>query len=90
MPKLKGRTLKPFSDKEKDFVAADIMTGMEDLSAYRPTSPEEVEFLASAVAEAFSSAWLWHSSEFTITAHSKAYWNENCTDALRAAGVPRG
>jgi hypothetical protein len=83
MPKAKGRTLKPFSDEEKDFVM-DIMTGMEDLSRYTPTSPGEVKFLASVIADAFSSAWLKNSSEYTISAQSKVYWNGKCLQALAA------
>jgi hypothetical protein len=37
VPKVKGRTLKPFSDEEKEFVM-DIVTGMEDLSHHSTPS----------------------------------------------------
>jgi hypothetical protein len=52
------------------------------LSGYAPTSSGEVEFLASAIADVFLSVWLKHSSEYTILAQSKVYWNNKCSEAL--------
>ncbi|RXW14340.1 hypothetical protein EST38_g11511, partial [Candolleomyces aberdarensis] len=81
VPKIKGRTLKPFSDEEKEFVA-DIVLDMGDLLNYHPTSVNEVEFMTSAIADAFSTAWLKHSSEYTVGPNSKEYWNNECTRTL--------
>ncbi|RXW14774.1 hypothetical protein EST38_g11077 [Candolleomyces aberdarensis] len=36
----------------------------------------------SAIADAFSAAWLKHSSEYTIGPNSKEYWTDECTRAL--------
>jgi hypothetical protein len=65
LPEVKGRTLKPFSNEEKEFIA-DIMTGLSDLTGYTPTSKREVEVLASGIANVFSTAWLRHLSEFKV------------------------
>ncbi|RXW12052.1 hypothetical protein EST38_g13802 [Candolleomyces aberdarensis] len=81
VPKLKGRTLKPFSDEEKEFVA-DIVLDISELSGYHPTTEREVEYMTSAIADAFSAAWLKHSTEYTIGPNSKEYWTEDCTRTL--------
>jgi hypothetical protein len=83
LPEVKGRTLKPFSDEEKEFIA-DIMTGMSDLTRYTPTSRRDVEVLASGIADVFSAAWLGHSSEFKVAPNSKEYWTPKCSEALQA------
>jgi hypothetical protein len=82
MPEIKGRTLKPFSDKEKEFVA-EIMTGMSDLSGYIPTTKREVDALAAGIADAFAAAWHIHSSEFKVAPNSKEYWTPECSEALQ-------
>ena len=38
--------------------------------------------MSSAIADIFKSAWAKHSSEYTISANSKRYWNNDCTNAL--------
>ncbi|KAJ2923473.1 hypothetical protein H1R20_g13621, partial [Candolleomyces eurysporus] len=81
VPKVKGRTLKPFSDEEKEFVA-DIVLDIGDLSGYHPTTAEEVERMTSAIADAFSTAWNKHSTEYTVGPNSREYWNDDCTRAL--------
>ncbi|RXW12760.1 hypothetical protein EST38_g13097 [Candolleomyces aberdarensis] len=62
--------LKPFSNEEKEFVA-DIVLNIG-----------EVEYMTSAIADAFSAVWLKHSSEYTIGPNSKEYWTDECTRAL--------
>ncbi|KAJ2911543.1 hypothetical protein MD484_g8870, partial [Candolleomyces efflorescens] len=80
-PKHKGRTLKPSSNEEKEFIA-DIITGMSELTGYTPTNVRELDFAANTIVEVFSSAWSKHSTEFTISAKSKEYWTDECTKAL--------
>ncbi|KAJ2911570.1 hypothetical protein MD484_g8847, partial [Candolleomyces efflorescens] len=80
-PKHKGRTLKPYSDEEKEFIA-EIITGMSELSGYIPSNERELDFAANSIAEVFSSAWLKHSTEFTVSAKSKEYWTDECKRAL--------
>ncbi|RXW14339.1 hypothetical protein EST38_g11512 [Candolleomyces aberdarensis] len=67
--------------RAKEFVA-DIVLDMGDLLNYHPTSVNEVEFMTSAIADAFSTAWLKHSSEYTVGPNSKEYWNDECTRTL--------
>ncbi|KAJ2923472.1 hypothetical protein H1R20_g13622, partial [Candolleomyces eurysporus] len=81
VPKVKGRTLEPFSDEEKEFVT-DIVLDIGDLSGYRPTTAEEVERMTSAIADAFSAAWKKHSTEYTVGPNLREYWNDECTKAL--------
>ncbi|KAJ2936696.1 hypothetical protein H1R20_g404, partial [Candolleomyces eurysporus] len=81
VPKVKGRTLKPFSDEEKEFVA-DIVLDIGDLSGYHPTTAEEVERMTSAIAGAFSTAWKKHSTEYVVGPNSREYWSDDCTRAL--------
>jgi hypothetical protein len=81
LPEIKGRTLKPFSDEEKEFIA-NIMISMSDLTGYTPTTKREVEVLASGITDVFSVAWLRHLSEFKVAPNSKEYWTPKCSEAL--------
>ncbi|KAJ2926390.1 hypothetical protein H1R20_g10713, partial [Candolleomyces eurysporus] len=81
VPKVKGRTLEPFSDEEKEFVA-DIVLDIGDLSGYHPTTAEEVERMTSAIANAFSTAWKKPSTEYIVGPNSREYWSDKCTRAL--------
>ncbi|KAJ2926188.1 hypothetical protein H1R20_g10900, partial [Candolleomyces eurysporus] len=81
MPKVKGRTLALFSNKEKEFVA-DIVLDIGDLSSYNPTTADEVERMMSAMADAFSSVWNKHSTEYMVGPNLREYWNNKCTRAL--------
>ncbi|KAF5321171.1 hypothetical protein D9619_001125 [Psilocybe cf. subviscida] len=54
-------------------------------------TPDDVEAAASAIASAFSEAWLAHSKDSNVTRYSNPWWNEVCATALqqhRAARDP--
>jgi hypothetical protein len=82
LPEIKGRTLKLFSDEEKEFIV-DIMTSMSDLAEYTPTSRREVKVLVLGMADVFLAAWLKHLSEFKVAPNSKEYWTPKCSEALQ-------
>ncbi|KAJ2923470.1 hypothetical protein H1R20_g13624, partial [Candolleomyces eurysporus] len=84
VPKVKGRTLAPFSDEEKEFIV-NIVLDIGDWSGYHPSTAEEVERMTSAIAGAFSTVWNEHSTQYTIGPNSKEYWNDECTKALETA-----
>ncbi|KAF5319452.1 hypothetical protein D9619_008863 [Psilocybe cf. subviscida] len=46
-------------------------------------TPDDVEAAASAVASAFSVAWLAHSRDSNVTRRSNPWWNEACATALQ-------
>ncbi|KAF5314437.1 hypothetical protein D9619_011854 [Psilocybe cf. subviscida] len=46
-------------------------------------TPDDVEAAASAVASAFSDAWLAHSRDSNVTRRSNHWWNEACATALQ-------
>ncbi|KAF5318521.1 hypothetical protein D9619_010814 [Psilocybe cf. subviscida] len=46
-------------------------------------TPDDVEAAASAVASAFSEAWLAHSRDSNVTRRSNPWWNEACATALQ-------
>ncbi|KAF5309953.1 hypothetical protein D9619_010447 [Psilocybe cf. subviscida] len=46
-------------------------------------TPDDVEAAVSAVASAFSEAWLAHSRDSNVTRRSNPWWNEACAIALQ-------
>ncbi|KAF5312403.1 hypothetical protein D9619_003299 [Psilocybe cf. subviscida] len=46
-------------------------------------TPDDVEAAASALASAFSEAWLAHSRDSNVTRHSNPWWTQACAIALQ-------
>ena len=68
---MKGRTLKPMSDEESDFIS-NIYLALPRLLTEQPLdAPAAIEQLVQGISDVFSRVWLTYSKEYRLTPNSK-------------------
>ena len=75
------RSITRGSDAEKAFIN-DLRSGVPAITVGTLNTPADIDRVAQALADVFSTAWDKHSKEICITKHSQPWWDDECTALL--------
>jgi len=75
------RSISRGSEAEKAFIN-DLKTGVPAITVGTLNTPADIDRVAQALADVFSTAWDKHSKEVCITKHSQPWWDDECTASL--------
>jgi len=75
------RSITRGSEAEKAFIN-DLRTGVPAITVGTLNTPADIDRVAQALADVFSTAWDKHSKEVCITKHSQPWWDDECTESL--------
>jgi len=75
------RSITRGSDAEKAFIN-NLRTGVPAITVGTLNTPADIDRVAQALADVFSTVWDEHSKEVCITKHSQPWWDDECTSLL--------
>jgi len=75
------KVLKCDSDEENNFLSS-VTMGLRALNFSRLDSVDNLDLLSKAISRVISNAWEANARNITVTTQSKAWWNDECRDAL--------